>query len=43
MYSNKSLIGKKPFLYNLNDIEGFDINYPFEFNFAEYLFNKRKR
>ena len=41
MYENMSLIGKKPFLYNLDEVEGFDINYPLEFDFAEYLFNNK--
>lgn len=38
MSSGKSLIGKKPFLYKLNEIEGLDINSEYEFSFAEYLF-----
>ena len=38
-----SLIGKKPFLYNLDEVEGFDINYPLEFDFAEYLFNNKHK
>ena len=41
MSSGKSLIGKKPFLYKLNEIEGLDINSEYEFSFAEYLFKKR--
>ena len=40
MSSGKSLIGKKPFLYKLDEIEGLDINSPYEFSFAEYLFKK---
>ena len=40
MFNNKSLIGKNPLLYKLDEIEGFDINTPFEFRFAEYLFKK---
>ena len=40
MYKKKSLIGNNPFLYKLDDLEGFDINYPLEFEFAEFLFNK---
>jgi len=38
MIENKSLVGKKPFFYRLNEIEGFDINTPLEFQFAEKLF-----
>ncbi len=40
MQVSKSLIGKNPILYKLDEIEGFDINTPFEFNFAENLFKK---
>ena len=40
MYLSKSLVGKKPFLYKLDEIEGFDINSEFEFSFAEFLFKK---
>ena len=41
MYKNKSLIGNNPYLYKLDDVEGFDINYPLELKFAEYLFENR--
>jgi len=41
MYKNKSLIGKNPYLYNLDEIEGLDINTEFEFSYAEYLFKKK--
>ena len=40
MFSKKSLIGNKPLFHELDDIEGFDINTNYEFEFAEYLFNK---
>ena len=40
MSSGKSLRGKKPFLYKLDEMEGLDINSPYEFSFAEYLFKK---
>ena len=42
MFSKKSLIGNNPLFYKLDDIEGFDINTNYEFEFAEYLFNKYK-
>ncbi len=42
MLKKKSLLGIKPFLYKLNEIEGFDINTKFEFDFANYLFKKIK-
>ena len=41
MRDRKSLIGKKPYLYNLDEIEGLDINSKFEFSFAEFLFKKK--
>ena len=41
MSSRKSLIGKKPYLYKLSEIEGLDINSEFEFSFAEFLFKKQ--
>ena len=40
MSSRKSLIGKKPYLYKLSEIEGLDINSEYEFSFAEFLYNK---
>ena len=40
MLKRKSLIGNKPLFYKLDDIEGFDINSNYEFEFAEYLFKK---
>ena len=43
MHENMSLIGEKPFLYNLDEGEGFDINYPLEFDFAEYLFKNKNK
>ena len=41
MYKNKSLIGNNQYLYELDDVEGFDINYPLEFKFAEHMFKNR--
>jgi CMP-N-acetylneuraminic acid synthetase len=40
MYQKKSLLGDNPFLFKLDEIEGFDINSEFEFSFAEFLFKK---
>ena len=40
MFEKKSLIGNEPLFYKLDDIEGFDINTNYEFEFAEYLFKK---
>ena len=39
MYKTKTLIGKRPYFFKLNQIEGYDINTPLEFSFAEHLFN----
>ena len=40
MFKKKSLIGNNPLFYKLDEIEGFDINTNYEFEFAEYLFKK---
>lgn len=40
MYKKKSLIGNNPYFFPLSEIEGYDVNYPFEFEYAEYLFKK---
>ena len=41
MHKTKTLLGKKPYFFKLDEIEGFDINTPLEFQFAEYLFKDR--
>lgn len=41
MSSKKSLVGKKPFLYKLNETESLDINSKHEFSYAEFLFKKK--
>ena len=40
MAQKKTLMGKKPIFYKLDEIEGHDINTNFEFNYAEYLYKK---
>ena len=40
MFKKKSLIGNNPLFYKLDEIEGFDNNTNYEFEFAEYLFKK---
>tara|TARA_B100000925_G_scaffold290248_1_gene275039 strand:- start:743 stop:1408 length:666 start_codon:yes stop_codon:yes gene_type:complete len=40
MSSMKSLIGNKPYLYKLDEIEGLDINSEQEFSYANFLFKK---
>ena len=37
---NKSLVGQNPILYNIDDIESIDIDYPIDFEIAEYLYEK---
>ena len=41
MFKTKTLIGKKPYFYKLDEVEGYDINTPLEFNFAEHLFKNK--
>ena len=43
MYKTKTLIGKKPYFFKLDQIEGYDINTPLEFSFAEHLFKHKKK
>ena len=37
MQKKKSIIGDKPILYKLDEIEGFDIDTLYDFEYAEYL------
>ena len=39
----KSLVGNKPFFIKLDPVEGFDVNTPLEFKFAEYLFKRKNK
>ena len=41
MYKKKSLVGDKPYFIKLSAVEGFDINTPLDFQYAEYLYKKR--
>ncbi len=43
MYKTKTLIGKKPYFFKLDQIEGYDINTPLEFSFAEHLFKHKQK
>ena len=43
MFKTKTLIGKKPYFYKLDEVEGYDINTPLEFNFAEHLFKNNSK
>ncbi len=40
MKENKTVISKKPFFYELNEIEGFDIDTMLDFKVGEYLHKK---
>jgi CMP-N,N'-diacetyllegionaminic acid synthase len=41
MFKNKTLLGENPYFFKINEVEGFDINTPLEFNFAEHQFKKK--
>ncbi len=40
MSSMKSLVGRRPFLYRLDEVEGLDINSRYEFSYANFLYKK---
>jgi CMP-N,N'-diacetyllegionaminic acid synthase len=40
MIENCNAIGNKPYLYTLDDFESIDIDTPFDFNYAEYVFKE---
>ena len=40
MKKQKTLIGRKPLFYKLDQIAGHDINTNYEFEFAQYLFKR---
>lgn len=40
MFLKKSVIGNKPYFFKLDQVEGFDIDSPLDFEFAEYLHKK---
>ena len=42
MSSKNSFIGKKPYVYKLDEVESLDINSKYEFSYAEFLFKKIK-
>ncbi|MDB9774012.1 hypothetical protein OAB21_00080 [Candidatus Pelagibacter sp.] len=41
MFETKTLVGEKPYFFKLDEVEGYDINTPLEFQFAEHLFKNR--
>lgn len=40
MHQKKSVIGNRPYFFKLDQVEGFDIDTPLDFKFAEYLHKK---
>jgi CMP-N-acetylneuraminic acid synthetase len=40
MFKKKSVIGDNPYFFKLDQIEGFDIDTLFDFEFAEYSHKK---
>jgi N-acylneuraminate cytidylyltransferase len=38
--NKQSLIGEKPLLFNISEIESIDVDYPIDFEIAEYLYSK---
>jgi len=40
MFKKKSVIGDNPYFFKLDQIEGLDIDTPFDFEFADYLHKK---
>ena len=42
MINKKNVLGDRPYFYNIDDIEGIDVDNPLDFEIAEYLFKKKK-
>lgn len=42
MLESRTVISKKPFLYEISDIEAVDVDWPIDFEFAEFLYKKIK-
>ena len=40
MIYKKNVLGNRPYFYNINDIEGLDVDNPIDFEIAEYLYKK---
>lgn len=36
----RNMVGTNPFMYEVDPVEGFDIDYPLDFEFAEYLYRR---
>jgi CMP-N,N'-diacetyllegionaminic acid synthase len=41
MIKRRNVVGYKPLLYPLSEVEAVDIDTELEFEFAEYLYNKK--
>ena len=40
MMECKNVVGKKPFIYGIDEVEATDIDNPIDFEFAEFVFKK---
>lgn len=40
MIKNRNFVGKNPYIYMIDEIEGVDVDYPLDFEFAEFLYKK---
>lgn len=40
MIKNKNYVGKNPYIYLIDEIEGTDIDYPLDFEIAEFLYKR---
>lgn len=41
MIECKNVVGNKPFIYNIDEVEATDIDNPIDFEFAEFVYKKR--
>lgn len=42
MIKCKNVVGKKPYIWGIDDIEATDIDNPIDFEFAEYIYKNYK-
>jgi hypothetical protein len=40
MIKNQYVVGNKPYWYELDELEGIDVDVPFDFNIAELIYEK---
>ena len=43
MIENKNVVGVKPFIYSINEIEATDIDNQIDFDFAEYVYKREQK